>query len=154
MSKVKVIKGKGKIQFTKDKDKEKMEKKYPDIEFEKNNQLIFTTTYKGNKHYDLKIKVGDTLIHCSFKGWVEPWKYGTHLSIKPHFKDLGKKAPFSISGEIQHKLFQFFRYEWGYYTNMGNTNKGTGKTKKKKRKSKKKKKTSRKNIKFLSSNLT
>jgi len=114
-----------------------MEKKYPDIEFEKNNQLIFTTTYKGNKQYDLKIKVGDTVIHCSFKGWVEPWKYGSHLSIKPHFKDLKKKSQISISGGIQHKLFQFFRYDWGYHINLS-------KTKKKRRKSKKKKKTSRK----------
>ena len=141
---VKIISGKGKIQFTKDKDKEKMEKKYPNVEFEKINQLIFTTKYKGNKQYDLKIKVGDIEIPCSFKGWVEPWKYGSHLSIKPHFKDLGKKAPFSISGGIQHKLFQFFRYEWGYYVNMDNTNKGTGKTKKKTGKTKKKKRKSKK----------
>ena len=35
----KVISGKGKINFTKDKDREKMEKKYPDIEFEKMNPL-------------------------------------------------------------------------------------------------------------------
>lgn len=151
MSKVKVISGKGKISFYKDVDKAKMEKKYPDVEFEKMNKLIFTTKYKGNKEYDLRIKVGNTEIHCSFKEWTEPWKYGTKLALKPHFKDLKKKAQISISGGIQHKLFQFFRYEWGYYVNMGNTNKGTGKTKKKtgktkkkKRKSKKKKKTSRK----------
>ena len=95
-----------------------MEKKYPDVEFGKMNQLTFTTTYKGNKEYDLKIKVGQTEIPCSFRQWAEPWKYGSNLSLKPHFKDLGKKAYISISGGIQHKLFQFFRYDWGYVRNM------------------------------------
>ena len=55
MSKVKVIKGRGKIEFHKEKDKETMEKKYPDIEFEKMNMLTFTTTYKGKEEYDLVI---------------------------------------------------------------------------------------------------
>ena len=36
MSKVKIISGKGKISFNKEADKVKMEKKYPDVEFEKN----------------------------------------------------------------------------------------------------------------------
>ena len=31
----KVISGRGKIDFYKEKDKEKMEKKYPDVQFEK-----------------------------------------------------------------------------------------------------------------------
>ena len=35
----KVISGKGKISFYKEKDKETMEKKYPDVQFEKMNQL-------------------------------------------------------------------------------------------------------------------
>ena len=39
MSKVKVISGKGKISFFKEADKAKMEKKYPDVEFEKMNKL-------------------------------------------------------------------------------------------------------------------
>lgn len=140
MSKVKVISGKGKIFFLKEADKDTMENNYPNVEFEKMNKLIFTTKYKGNKEYDLRIKVGNTEIPCSFKEWTEPWKYGTKLALKPHFKDLKKKAQISISGGIQHKLFKFFRYEWGYYVNMSKTSK----TKKKKRKSKKKKKTSRK----------
>ena len=38
MSKVKGISGKGKISFYKDVDKAKMEKKYPDVEFEKMNK--------------------------------------------------------------------------------------------------------------------
>ena len=71
MGKVKVIKGKGKIQFTKDKDKEKMENKYPDIEFEKMNKLTFTTKYKGNKEYDLKIKVGDLIITICIKKFLK-----------------------------------------------------------------------------------
>jgi len=137
MSKVKIISGKGKISFFKEADKAKMEKKYPDVEFEKMNKLKFTTKYRGNKEYVLNIKVGDTEIPCSFKEWTEPWKYGTKLALKPHFKDLKNKSQISISGGIQHKLFQFLRYEWGYYTNMSNTNKGTGKTKKKTRKKKK-----------------
>ena len=140
MSKVKVISGKGKISFFKEADKAKMEKKYPDVEFEKMNKLKFTTKYKGNKEYDLKIKVGDTEISCSYKQFAWPWKSGSKLYLEPHFKDLKKKSQISISGGIQHKLFQFFRYEWGYYMNMGNTNKGTGKTKKKTGKSKKKRK--------------
>ena len=37
MSKVISIIGKGKINFSKDKDREKMEKKYPDVEFGKMN---------------------------------------------------------------------------------------------------------------------
>ena len=121
-----------------------MEKKYPNVEFENMNKLKFTTKYKGNKEYDLKIEVGDTEIDCSYKQFAWPWKSGSKLYLEPHFKDLKKKSQISISGGIQHKLFQFFRYEWGYYMNMDNTNKGTDKTKKKKRKSKKKKKTSRK----------
>lgn len=144
MGKVKVISGKGKISFYKEEDKDTMENKYPNVEFEKMNKLIFTTKYKGNKEYDLRIKVGNTEIPCSYKQFAWPWKSGSKLYLEPHFKDLKKKSKISISGGIQHKLFQFFRYEWGYYTNMGNTNKGTGKTKKKTRKSKKKKKTSRK----------
>ena len=149
MSKVKVIFGKGKLSFFKEADKAKMEKKYPDVEFEKMNKLKFTTKYKGNKEYDLKIEVGDTEIDCSYKQFAWPWKSGSKLYLEPHFKDLKKKSKISISGGIQHKLFQFFRYEWGYYVNMGNTNKEIVKTKKKtgkkkKRKSKKKKKTSRK----------
>ena len=144
MSKVKIISGKGKISFFKEADKAKMEKKYPDVEFEKMNKLKFTTKYKGNKEYDLKIEVGDTAIDCSYKQFAWPWKSGSKLYLEPHFKDLKKKSQISISGGIQHKLFQFFRYEWGYYMNMGNTNKGADKTKKKTRKSKKKKKTYRK----------
>ena len=107
----KVITGRGKIEFSKEKDKDKMEKKYPDVQFEKMNPLTFTTTYKGNEMFDLKIKVGDTEIPCSFKKWAEPWKYGSKLALTPHFKDLGKKAIFSVSGGIQGKLFQFFRYD-------------------------------------------
>ena len=142
MSKVKIISGKGKISFFKEADKAKMEKKYPNVEFEKMNKLKFITKYKGNKEYDLKIEVGDTEIDCSYKQFAWAWKSGSKLYLEPHFKDLKKKSKISISGGIQHKLFQFFRYGWGYYTNMGNTNKGTGKNKKKTRK--KKKKTSRK----------
>ena len=108
----KVITGRGKIEFSKEKDKDKMEKKYPDVQFEKMNPLTFTTTYKGNEMFDLKIKVGDTEIPCSFKKWAEPWKYGSKLALTPHFKDLGKKANFSVSGGIQGKLFQFFRYDY------------------------------------------
>ena len=113
MSKVKVISGKGKISFFKEADKAKMEKKYPDVEFEKINKLKFTTKYKGNKEYDLKIEVGDTEIDCSYKQFAWPWKSGSKLYLEPHFKDLKKKSQISISGGIQHKLFQFFRYEWG-----------------------------------------
>ena len=131
MSKVKVISGKGKISFFKEADKAKMEKKYPNVEFEKMNKLKFITKYKGNKEYDLKIEVGDTEIDCSYKQFAWAWKSGSKLYLEPHFKDLKKKSKISISGGIQHKLFQFFRYGWGYYTNMGNTNKGTGKKKKK-----------------------
>ena len=112
MSKVEVISGKGKIEFSKEKDKETMAKKYPDVQFEKMNPLTFTTTYKGNEMFDLKIKVGATEIPCSFKKWAEPWKYGSKLALTPYFKDLGKKAIFSVSGGIQGKLFQFFRYDY------------------------------------------
>ena len=112
MSKVKLIKGRGKIEFHKEKDKETMEKKYPDIEFEKMNMLTFTTTYKGKEEYDLVIKVGNTEIPCSFKKFAWPWKYKSKLAIEPHFKDLKKKTDIRISGGIQGKLFQFFRYDY------------------------------------------
>ena len=128
MGKVKIISGKGKISFNKEADKAKMEKKYPDVEFEKMNKLNFTTKYKGNKEYDLKIKVGDTEISCSYKQFAWPWKSGSKLSLEPHFKDLKKKSQISISGGIQHKLFQFFRYV-GVLHDMDNTNKGTSKLK-------------------------
>ena len=108
----KVIKGRGKITFYKEADAEKLEKKYPDVEFEKMNQLTFTTTYKGNKEYDLKIQVGDTVIPCSFKKFAWPWLYGTILALEPHFDDLKKKADIRISGGIQKKLFQFFRHDY------------------------------------------
>lgn len=134
MSKVKVISGKGKISFFKEADKAKMEKKYPNVEFEKMNKLKFTTKYKGNKEYDLRIKVGNTEIPCLFKDFAWPWKYGSILALEPHFIDLKKKADIRISGGIQHKLFQFFRYDYEELMNS--------KTKKKTRKSKKK--TSRK----------
>lgn len=127
--KKKVIEGKGKITFHKAADAEKMRKKYPDVQFEKMNQLTFTTTYKGNKEYDLKIQVGDTVIPCSYRAFAEPWKYGSKLQLKIHFNDLGKKAYFSISGGIQHALFKFFRRGWGYENNMKNdrTKRGGGK---------------------------
>ena len=112
MSKVISIIGRGKIEFSKEKDKDKMDKKYPDVEFEKMNSLTFTTTYKGNNLFDLKIKVGSTEIPCSFKKFAWPWKYGSILALEPHFEDLGKKADIRISGGIQGKLFKFFRYDY------------------------------------------
>ena len=121
----KVIAGRGKIEFSKEKDKETMNKKYPDVQFEKMNSLTFTTTYKGNKLFDLKIKVGSTEIPCSFKKFAWPWKYGSILALEPHFEDLGKKADIRISGGIQGKLFQFFRYD---YEKMLGKKKGGGKT--------------------------
>ena len=108
----KIIKGRGKIEFRKEKDKETMAKKYPDVQFEKMNPLTFTTTYKGNEMFDLKIKVGSTEIPCSFKKFAWPWKYGSILALEPHFEDLKKKAIIRISGGIQGKLFQFFRYDY------------------------------------------
>ena len=75
----KVIKGKGKILFYDEKDRENMNKKYPELEFEKMNPLIFTTTYKGNKQFEVEIQIGDTKIPCSIQKWAWPWKYGTKL---------------------------------------------------------------------------
>ena len=108
----KVISGRGKIHFMKEKDIETMNKKYPDIEFEKMNSLTFTTTYKGSEMFDLKIKVGSSEIPCSFKRWIRPWKGKSKVYLEPHFKDLGKKAIVTISGGIQDVLFKFFRYEY------------------------------------------
>ena len=90
--KTKVIKGRGKIFFYDEKDREKMEKKYPDIEFNKMNNLTFTTTYKGNEQFDVEIKVDDTKITCSFNKWAWPWKYGSKVELRLHFKDLKKKT--------------------------------------------------------------
>ena len=112
MSKVISIIGRGKIEFSKEKDKDKMDKKYPDVEFDKMNSLTFTTTYKGNEMFDLKIKVGSAEIPCSFKKFAWPWKYGSILALEPHFEDLKKKADIRISGGIQGKLFKFFRYDY------------------------------------------
>lgn len=109
--KTKIIKGRGKIFFYDEKDREKMEKKYPDIEFNKMNALTFTTTYMGNKQFDVKIKVGNTEISCSFNKWAWPWKYGSKVELRLHFKDLKKKAITHITGGVQGKLFQFFRYD-------------------------------------------
>ena len=108
----KIISGRGKIEFRKEKDKETMAKKYPDVQFEKMNPLTFTTTYKGNEMFDLRIKVGSTEIPCSFKKFAWPWKYGSILALEPHFEDLKKKADIRISGGIQGKLFKFFRYDY------------------------------------------
>lgn len=108
----KIIKGRGKIHFYDEKDREKMEKKYPEVKFEKMNPLTFTTTYKGNKHFDVEIKVGDTKIPCFFKKWAWPWKYGTKVELRLHFKDLKKKAITHITGGIQGKLFKLYRYDY------------------------------------------
>ena len=108
----KVIKGRGKILFYDEKDREKMNKKYPDIEFEKMNALTFTTTYKGNKQFEVEIQVGDTKIPCSIQKWAEPWKYGTKVELRLYFKDLKKKATTHITGGIQNQLFKFFRYDY------------------------------------------
>jgi hypothetical protein len=108
----KVIKGRGKILFYDEKDREKMNKKYPDIEFEKMNALTFTTTYKGNKQFEVEIKVEDTKIQCAFNKWAWPWKYGTKVELRLYFKDLKKKAITHITGGIQLELFKFFRYDY------------------------------------------
>jgi len=108
----KVIKGKGKILFYDEKDRENMNKKYPELEFEKMNPLIFTTTYKGNKQFEVEIQIGDTKIPCSIQKWAWPWKYGTKLELRLYFKDLKKKATTHITGGIQHELFKFFRYDY------------------------------------------
>ena len=100
----KVITGRGKIEFSGEKDKEIMNKKYPDVQFEKMNPLTFKTTYKGNELFDLRIKVGDTEIPCSFKKWAEPWKYESKLALKPHFKDLRKKAILVFQGDSASTL--------------------------------------------------
>lgn len=108
----KVISGRGKILFYDEKDREKMDKKYPEVKFEKMNPLTFTTTYKGNKQFDVEIKVGDTKIPCSFKKWAWPWKYGSKVELRLHFKDLKKKAITHITGGIQGKLFKLYRYDY------------------------------------------
>tara|TARA_B100001063_G_C16700338_1_gene522219 strand:- start:532 stop:1302 length:771 start_codon:yes stop_codon:yes gene_type:complete len=108
----KVIKGRGKILFHDEKDREIMNKKYPEIKFEKMNPLIFTTTYKGNKQFEVEIQVEDTKIPCAFNKWAWPWKYGTKVELRIQFKDLKKKATIHITGGIQHELFQFFRYDY------------------------------------------
>jgi len=108
----KVIKGRGKISFHDEKDREKMNKKYPEIEFEKMNPLKFTATYKGNKQFEVEIKVGDTKIPCSMNKWALPWKYGTKVELRLYFKDLKKKATTHITGGIQNQLFKFFRYDY------------------------------------------
>jgi len=107
----KVIKGRGKILFRDEKDREKMNKKYPELDFEKMNPLTFTTKYKGNKQFELEIQVEDTKIPCAFNKWAEPWKYGnSKLELKIQFKDLKKKATIHITGGLQHELFQLFRF--------------------------------------------
>ena len=110
--KTKIIKGRGKIFFYDEKDREKMNKKYPDIEFNKMNNLTFTTTYKGNKQFDVEIKVDDTKISCFVNKWAWPWKYGSKVELRLYFKDLKKKAITHITGGIQSKLFKFFRYDY------------------------------------------
>src|SRR6056300_515222 len=76
------------------------------------NALTFTTTYKGNKQFEVEIKVGDTKIPCSIQKWAWPWKYGTKVELRLYFKDLKKKAITHITGGIQHELFRFFRYDY------------------------------------------
>lgn len=108
----KVIKGRGKILFYDEKDREKMNKKYPELDFEKMNPLTFTTKYKGNKQFEVEIQVKDTKIPCSIQKWAWPWKYGTKVELRLYFKDLKKKAITHITGGIQHELFRFFRYDY------------------------------------------
>ena len=71
------------------------------------------TSKKSNLYFFFNFSIFFKLfkIPCSFKKWAEPWKYGSKLALRPHFKDLGKKAVFNVSGGIQGELFQFFRYE-------------------------------------------
>lgn len=108
----KVIKGRGKILFHDEKDREQMNKKYPELDFENMNSLTFTTKYKGNKQFEVEIQVGDTKIPCAFNKWAWPWKYGTKVELRLYFKDLKKKAITHITGGIQHELFRFFRYDY------------------------------------------
>lgn len=108
----KVIKGRGKILFYDEKDRERMNKKYSELDFEKMNPLTFTTTYKGNKQFEVEIQVEDTKIPCAFNKWAWPWKYGTKVELRLYFKDLKKKAITHITGGIQHELFKFFRYDY------------------------------------------
>ena len=68
----KIIKGRGKIHFHDEKDREKMEKKYPEVKFEKMNPLTFTTTYKGNEQFDVEIKAGNTKIPCFLRNGRGP----------------------------------------------------------------------------------
>jgi len=89
-----------------------MNKKYPEIQFEKMNALTFTTTYKGNKQFEVEIQVEDTKIPCSMNKWAWPWKYGTKVELRLYFKDLKKKAITHITGGIQLELFKFFRYDY------------------------------------------
>ena len=122
----KSISGRGKILFYKEDDREIMENKYPDIKFNTMNQLTFTTTYKGKENYDLVIKINNKVISCSFKKWAEPWLYGTKLELRIHFDDLKKKSVIHITGGIQKKLFQFFRYDYEKMQNKKKTKKGGG----------------------------
>ena len=108
----KIIKGRGKILFRDEKDREIMNKKYPELDFEKMNPLTFTTKYKGNKQFEVEIQVEDTKIQCAFNKWAWPWKYGTKVELRIQFKDLKKKSTIHITGGIQHELFQFFRYDY------------------------------------------
>ena len=116
--KTKVIKGRGKIFFYDEKDREKMKKKYPDIEFNKMNNLTFTTTYKGKEQFDVEIQIDDTKIPCSFNKWAWPWKYRSKVELRLHFKNLKKKAITHITGGVQGKLFKFFRYDYEKMQNI------------------------------------
>ena len=130
---MKKISGRGKIFFYDEKDREKMNKKYPELEFEKMNSLTFTTKYKGNKQFDVEIQVGDTKIQCSFNKWPWPWKYKSKVELRLYFKDLKKKAITHITGGIQHELFRFYRYDYEKMMKKNAKNKkskGGGKSKK------------------------
>lgn len=127
--------GKLKLIINHDEKRDKLIKKHPSLDLEKNNKRYptkITVTYSNSQNkFLITFKIGDEILKGEFKKWAGPWKYGTTLlelsEIK--FNILPSKVKLYIRGDKKGELFKFFRYD--YETIIPKKGEGTSKKRKK-----------------------